>query len=65
MSLHSSPPADLETAPSRDGQELNEFIKALESLRLAQVPPSVTVEEVEALAGELLCSYRLTHTTHG
>ena len=52
MSLHiAPPPADLETAPSRDGQEPNEFIKALESLRLAQVPPSVTVEEVEAPRG--------------
>jgi len=52
VSLHiAPPPADLETAPSRDGQEPNEFIKALESLRLAQVPPSVTVEEVEAPRG--------------
>lgn len=50
-SAYSSPPADLETAPSRDGQEPREFIKALESLRLAQVPPSVTVEEVEAPRG--------------
>jgi len=52
VSLHiAPPPADLETVPSRDGQEPREFIKALESLRLAQVPPSVTVEEVEAPRG--------------
>ena len=52
VSLHiAPPPADLEEAPSRAGQEPREFIKALESLRLAQVPPSVTVEEVEPPRG--------------